>query len=169
MAGDDSQRVSQSRQLQADGSVLISGRAIRFRVAVLNPGYVLLTASGGRANHPEDAQAETLMIAELDRELRRAGVLTVFADLRQTSRMSAESREVASSWMRQNRSALKGSHVLVGSKLLEMAMSIVGMLVGGGILKVYSQPRAFLDVVRAVAPALTELPVVDRSRSATGS
>jgi hypothetical protein len=58
--------------------------------------------------------------------------------------------------------------VLVGSKLLEMAMSIVGMLVGGGILKVYSQPRAFLDIVRGAAPDLVELPSL-AATSATGS
>jgi hypothetical protein len=169
MAGFDSQSIRKERELQPDGTVLISGRAIRFRIAVLKPGYVLLTSVGGRAHHPEDARAETLMIAELDRELRRTGALTVFADLRDTSRMSAESREIAGGWMRQNRSALKGSHVLVGSKLLEMAMSIVGMLVGGGILKVYSQPQAFLDLVRTVAPELVELPALERPRSATGS
>jgi hypothetical protein len=168
MAGIDPQHVASNRHVQADGSVLILGRSIRFRIATLKPGYVLMTCSGGRSNHPDDAQAELAMLHELDLELKRAGALTVFADLRDASRMTAESREVASTWMRENRERLKGSHVLVGSKLLEMAMSIVGMLVGGGILKVYSQPRAFLDIVRGAAPNLVELPSL-AATSATGS
>jgi len=63
---------------------------------------------------------------------------------------------------------LKGSHVLVRSKLVEMAMSIVAMLVGGGILKLYSSPPAFLAVVREAAPNFLELPVVFK-HALTGS
>jgi hypothetical protein len=158
----DPSPVATSRQVQPDGTVLIAGPSIRFRVQVLKPGFLLLTAAGGRSSNRADAQAEQIMLKELDRELKSAGALTVFADLRKTLRMSSESRDVASSWMRENRERLKGSHVLVGSKLLEMALSIVGMLVGGGILKVYSQPRAFLDLVREVAPELLELPIIAR-------
>jgi hypothetical protein len=126
-----------------------------------------MTSKGARSEKLEDIQAERMMLHELEVELRRAGALTVFADLREASRMPAESREVVTAWMQANRQQLKCSHVLVSSKLLEMAMSIIGMLVGGGLLKVYSQPKAFLEAVRAAAPDLLALPAIDQP--STGS
>ncbi len=41
-----------------------------------------------------------------------------------------------------------------------MALSIITMLVGGGLFKVHTSPRTFLDLVNQVAPKLTELPRV---------
>jgi len=46
----------------------------------------------------------------------------------------------------------------VGSKILEMALSIITMLVGGGVLKVHSRPQTFLDLIKKTYPKLSELP-----------
>jgi hypothetical protein len=162
------QCLAEIRFVQPDGAVLVAGTGIRFRIQVLKPGFVLLTGSGARASSADDALAELAMLKELDAELQRSGELTVFADLRETSRMAAHSRDVATDWMRDNRGKLKASHVLVRSKLLEMALAIVAMVVGGGILKLYSRPRAFLEVVREVEPNLLELPAVYK-HALTGS
>ena len=148
--------------------MLVVGSGIRFRIQVLKPGFVLLTGSGSRAVSLDDADAELAMLRELDSELQRCGELTVFADLRDTSLLEAHSREVAVDWMRDNRGKLKTSHVLVRSKLIEMAMSVAAILVGAGVLKLHSQPRAFLHLVRDAAPNLVELPVIHR-HSLTGS
>lgn len=153
------------RRVEADGASLFFGTRVRFRVATLKPGFVLLTCHGGAVSE-EDALAEVAMMTELDRELERAGTLTVFADLRDTSRMAAASRELAANWMRRHQARINGSHVLVRSKIMEMAMSIVAMLVGGGMVKIYSKPDAFLALVRKVAPKMTELPSVpEREKS----
>jgi hypothetical protein len=120
-----------------------------------------MTGGGSRSGSPEDAQAELAMLKELDAELKRSGSLTVFADLREMPRMSAQSREVATTWLRDNRANIKASHVLVRSKLVEMAMAIVAMVVGGGILKLYSRPDTFLDLVRTAAPTLVALPTAE--------
>jgi hypothetical protein len=160
MGAFDSQRFATIRRIRPDGVVLLVGTTIQFRVAVLNPGVILLTGGGSRSASPEDAQAELAMLKELDSELQRASSLTVFADLREMPRMSAQSRDVATTWMRDNRPKIKASHVLVRSKLVEMAMSIVGMVVGGGILKLYSRPDVFLGLIRASAPQLTALPTL---------
>jgi hypothetical protein len=127
----------------------------------LSSGVLLLTGSGSRSSSAEDGRAELALLKELDSELKRAGTLTVFADLREMPRMSAQSRDLAATWMRENRANIKASHVLVRSKLVEMALSIVGMLVGGGILKLYSRPDAFLDLVREAAPKVTALPTME--------
>jgi hypothetical protein len=145
------------RREQADGSVVFFGTAIRLRVAQLKPGFVLVTALG-EALTERDVLAEQGLTAQLDLELERAGQLTVFADLRESPRMPAKSRAMIAAWMRRHQVRLNTSHILVRSKLMEMAMSVVAMLVGGGMIKVYSNADTFLSLVRKAAPKLTELP-----------
>ena len=156
----EQQRFSGLRHVLPDGAVLITGAGIRFRTEVLKPGLVLITASGGRTRSDYDGPAESALLHELDLELLRSGELTIFADVRDASRMEASARELAIAWIRDNRSHLKASHVLVRSKLLEMAVSIIGMLVGGDFVTLYSQPKAFLELVRGLAPSVIELPTV---------
>lgn len=43
---------------------------------------------------------------------------------------------------------------------MEMAVSIVTMLIGHRLFEVYTRPAAFLRVLKKVAPHLTELPTV---------
>ena len=147
------------RREEADGSLVFLGAALRIRLVTLKPGFVLVTADG-EALGERDGQAELALTTELDRELERAGTLTVFADLRQSPRMPAKSRDMIARWTRRHQARLNASHVLVHSKFMELAMSIVAMLVGGGMVKVYSKPDVFLNLVRKVAPRLTELPCV---------
>lgn len=144
-------------RVQPDGALLFCGPNLRVRVTVLKPGFVLATGHGAVAE-VDDVSAETALLAELDRELERAGTLTLFADLRDSPRVPAASRERIVQWARGHDARLLPSHVLVRSKMLEMAMSIIAMLVGGGRLKIHSSPHVFLDLVKQVAPKLTELP-----------
>jgi hypothetical protein len=147
------------RHTQPDGAVLFLGTHLRVRIAVLKPGFVLATARGEVAD-AEDASAETAVLAELERELERTGTLTLFADLRESRRMPSASREKIALWMHRNQARLRPSHVLVSSKLLEMALSIITMLVGSGSVKIHVNPQKFLDLVKQWSPTLTELPRV---------
>jgi hypothetical protein len=147
------------RRVQPDGSVLFCGSNLRIRVAILKPGFVLASARGELAD-AEDARAEEGVLAELDREFERAGTLTLFADLRESARIPAVSRDKMAKWLRRHHARLLPSHVLVRSKLVEMALSIITMLVGSGLFKIYSNHEAFLGLVKKVAPKLTELPRV---------
>jgi hypothetical protein len=147
------------RRTQADGSVLLCGPNLRVRIAVLKPGFVLASAQGEVAD-AADGSVETAVLAELERELERAGSLTLFADLRQSPRVPAPSREKLAEWMRRHRARILPSHVLVQSKLMEMAMSILSMLVGHGRFEVYTRPSPFLTLIKKVAPKVTELPSV---------
>ncbi len=158
MAGPSTPRDSaEMRRVQPDGALLFCGSNLRIRVAVLKAGLVLLSAHG-EAVDAEDVEAETRMLAELDLELERAGTLTLFADLRESPRMPAASRESISHWTRRHRARLLLSHVLVRSKMLEMAMSIITMSVGSGLFKIHSNPQVFLDLLKKVAPKLNALP-----------
>jgi hypothetical protein len=147
------------RHVQPDGSVLLCGTNLRIRLGVLKPGHVLVSAHGEVVDS-QDVSAEAAMLAELDAELERAGTLMLFADLRMSPRMPAESRERLARWVRRHQARLLPSHMLVRSKLLEMALSIIAMTVGGSLFKIHSDARAFLQLVRRVAPKLSELPRV---------
>jgi hypothetical protein len=147
------------RRPQADGAVLFVGPNLRVRVAVLKPGVVLASAHG-EVIGLQDAGVEAAVLGELDRELECAGTLTVFADLRQSPRLPAISREKLAQWARRHKGRLLKCHVLVQSQLLEMAMSLVTMFVGGDVLETHARPQAFLAMVKKVAPTLTTLPSV---------
>jgi hypothetical protein len=147
------------RRPQADGAVLFVAPNLRVRLAVLKSGFVLASAHGEVVG-PEDASAETAVLAELERELERAGTLTLFADLRQSPRLPAASREKLAHWARRHQGRLLPSHVLVQSKLIEMAMSLITMLVGGRVFEIHTRPQSFLDLIKKVSPKLVELPNV---------
>jgi hypothetical protein len=147
------------RRIQADGSVLLHGPNLRVRVAVLKAGVVLATAHGEVLDE-KDVRVEAAVLAELESEIDRAGTLTLFADLRQSPRVPSLSREKIAEWTRRHRARLLPSHVLVRSKLMEMAVSIVSMLIGQTVFEVYTRPAAFLASIKKVAPMLTELPTV---------
>jgi len=147
------------RRPQADGSVLFVGPHLRVRVAVLKAGVVLASAHGEVVG-PHDVSVETALLAELELELERAGTLTVFADLRQSPRLPAASRERLAQFARRHQGRLLPSHVLVQSKLLEMAMSLITMLVGSGVFEIHTKPQSFLALVKKVAPKLSNLPTV---------
>jgi hypothetical protein len=147
------------RRPLADGAALFVGPNLRVRVAVLTPGVVLASAHG-EVIGSEDARVEAAVLAELEGELERAGTLTLFADLRQSPRLPAASRDKLAQWARRHKGRLLPSHVLVQSKLLEMAMSLITMFVGGDVLETHTRPQAFLGLVKKVAPTLTKLPSV---------
>ena len=147
------------RCAQPDGAVLFRGTNLCVRVAVLKPGFVLVSARGEVAG-AEDTSVETALFVELDGELERAGTLTLFADLRESPRMPAASRKKIAQWTRRHQSRLLPSHALVQSKVMEMALSVITMLVGGGLFKIHTRPQAFLDLVQKVVPKLTVLPSV---------
>jgi hypothetical protein len=119
-----------------------------------------LATAQGEVVGPRDVSVETALLAELELELERAGKLTLFADLRQSPRLPAASRDRLAQWARRHHGQLLPSHVLVQSKLLEMAMSLITMLVGSGVFEIHTRPQAFLALVKVVAPNLDELPRV---------
>jgi hypothetical protein len=147
----------QLRRVQPDGAVLFCGAHLNVRVVVLKPG-VLLASARGEVVDAQDESAETALLEEFDRELERAGSLTVFADLRESQRMSAPSREKIAKWTRRHQARLLPSHILVRSKFIEMALSIIAMLVGGGLFEIHTNPQTFLALLKKVSPRLTELP-----------
>lgn len=151
--------LAQRRRVQSDGAVLFCGCNLFVRVEVLKPGVVLATARG-EVLVDDDVRTEAALLAEFDRELERAGSFTMFADLRESARMPSASRQRIAQWTRRHQARLLPSHVLVRSKLLEMALSVITMLVGSGLFKMHTNPETFLALVKKTAPKLNALPRV---------
>lgn len=145
------------REVQPDGSTLIAGLNLRLRVAQLRPGVLLVTARG-EAIDADDVNVETELLKEFEAELQRAGELTLFADLRESPRMPAVSRERYTLWTQSHRDRKLQAHVLVRSALLEMALSVISLLIGGDRVQITTHLPGFLKRLQQVVPELTELP-----------
>jgi hypothetical protein len=143
-----------ARTVLPDGSVELSAPEARLRLTRLKPGVILLTQLGN------DDDMTRAVFPEFSNEIKRHGPLTVFADVRGIRRMSSEIRDFSLSWGRQNRDEIEGATILVGSKIVDMAMSILAMLLGGGLIKVMSDVPTFEELIRKVSPAFARLPVL---------
>jgi hypothetical protein len=144
------------RHVQRDGSVAFAGPNLRVRLAVLKPGFVLITVVG-EASGAEDAAVEQAVLREMDLEIEQSGMLTIFCDLRELSRMGPASREKFGRWGKRHQKRINASHVLIRSKLIEVATTLINAL-AGGVLRTYSSPRTFLAQLHTVAPKVTKLP-----------
>src|SRR5690348_13548052 len=106
--------MAEIRRIQPDGALLLHGPNLRVRVVVLKPGVILASAQG-EVLEADDTRVETELLLEFDRELERAGSLTVFADLRESPHMPAASRKQIAHWMRRHQTRIGPSHILVRS------------------------------------------------------
>jgi len=152
-------QVASIRRVQPDGSVLFTGTDLRLRLVVLKPAFVLITVVGG-ATSIEDSAVERAVLREMDLELDRSAMLTIFCDLREMTRMAPDSRDAFGAWGKRHQARINASHVLIRSKLIEMATRLIGVL-AGGVLKTYTRPESFLEAIRGVAPKLTKLPELE--------
>ena len=144
-----------TRRVKQAGSVDLSAPGARALVVRLAPGIVFLVQAG---------QNDTVTLAlfdELAAEIRRSGSLSVFADARAMKRMSTEVREQALAWAKEHRSHLRSATVLVESKLMDMALSVLGMLIGGGLLKSVTVLADFEAKLREHVPHLQRLPELE--------
>jgi len=134
----------------ADGTHWLHRERARVAFSVPKPGLVVIVASGTGDTVVDDA-----VFGLLEAEIQRSGSVKIFVDLTALTRMAGESREKALVWGRKHPSAVQVTHLLVRSKLVEMAFSVIGMLVGGRF-KMYSDPDEFRAVLSAEAPGFRQ-------------
>lgn len=144
-----------TRRVNQDGSVDLSAPGARALVIRLAPGVVFLSQAG------QNDSVTLALFDELTTEIRRSGSLRVFADARGMKRMTAEVREKSLAWAKEHRAHLGSAMVLVESKLMDMALSVLAMLIGGGLLKSVSVLADFEAKVREHAPHLKRLPELE--------
>ncbi len=143
-----------SREIQFDRSILFTSPGGAALVSFLAPGVLLLTGAGGY--QPTAAEGP---MPDMDQEIARAGKLVLFLNMLDRERLSGGSREMWLPWLKRHHGKIE-THVLVRSKLLDMAMTVMAIVGGGVTLKSYSSPDEFVKAIARVVPGFTRLPVV---------
>lgn len=137
-----------------DGATIFSDDGLTTRIERLAPGVILGT-SVGTSNQSVDAA----VLSVLEREIAKCGTITVFFDGRRMKYMSSGSKDVAGQWGKKFKGRVE-LHVLIKSKVLEMALSILSMVVGTTV-HFYSNELAFVRAVAKVVPRFRSLPTLE--------
>jgi hypothetical protein len=122
-------------------------------VTRLKPGFLLVRERGTQT--PETRAA---MIREVEAEMDRVSPVTVFVDLRGSVRMDAAGRDAWGAFGKRRRKDVGRVVVLVRSKLLEMVFSVMGMFLGGGLIRMVASEREMLLEIQREVPTVRELP-----------
>ena len=140
------------RSVLADGSLCFRTSKFTELVTHLAPGRVLVTGIGYN-----DGRCAPLVTAELLRGLPAGSKLIAFANLSAQTGQAGAGREWWADWVKANRAQLECSHMFVRSRMMDMAISVLGMLVGGGI-KAYSDLASFERAIAENVPGFRRLP-----------
>jgi|SRR6478735_9937091 len=141
------------RKVLGDGAILFSTSQSITRVERIASGVILCTSVGRSVVTLDEAVME-----ELERDVAAARSVVMFCDLRGLTRMDLATREKAAAWGRKHHGKLT-VHVLVTSKLVELALSVISMVVGTPV-QFYARESGFLAAVQKQVPAVRSLPVV---------
>jgi hypothetical protein len=134
--------------LLGHGAVRIAGSGHVAVIARLKPGHLLVTERGTQTRATRAA-----MIKEVEAEIAATNALvTVFIDVRASDRMDAGGREEWAAFGTRKKAHFKRVVVLVRSKLLEMAFSVMGMFVGGGMIQMVSSEDDLVAEIRRDVP-----------------
>jgi len=142
------------RSVLADGSQCFRVPKFTQIVTRLAPGYVLVTGIGYNSG-----ECAPLITAELARAIPAGGKVTSFVNLAAQTGQASVAREWWSQWVDQNRAQVATTHMLVQSRMMDMAISVLGMVLGGGMIKAHSDVAAFEALIAAQVPSFRKLPV----------
>jgi len=140
------------REVTPDGTVLYLGEAGCAVLQRLARGVLLITAVG---DFETPSASETMK--DFENELEVGGKLVLFINLLERKSVASSSRQSWSEWARKHRDRLR-SHVLVRSKLVDMAISVIAMLAGGVSVKSYSNVADFEAAIAREVPGFRRLP-----------
>ena len=140
-----------------DGSVLVSRGRARVLMTVPAPGIVMLASEGGG-----ETRVDCAVMDLLGDQIDKAGRVELFVDMRDANGMAFEMRKQAMPWAKKYKAKISCAHILVGSKLAEIALRLVAVFAGGR-LEIYGTPGALLTEVRRHAPSVESLPSVPRT------
>jgi hypothetical protein len=140
------------RQKLSDGTIIYTGGGGSGVLRRLAPGVLLLSVHDAFAAPPTEGP-----MRDFEAELEQAGKLTLFLDLSNRKTISAGSREGWAGWVRKNQGRLS-SHVLVKSKLVDMAISVIVMMAGGLSVKSYTDVIEFEAAIAKEVPGFEHLP-----------
>jgi hypothetical protein len=116
----------------ADGSVLVEDLRGSARLSRPAPGVVLFVCSG---TFPPSFYEP--MVAFTQREMDRAGAVVMFVDGWELHSVATGFREAWTEWFKANKKGFR-MHLLVRTKLMEMAASLANLFTGVRVIKTYS-------------------------------
>jgi hypothetical protein len=154
---DEARVVALKREVLPDGSKLYSDAVGSFSVRRLKAGVVMQVYKGRVSKQFYDE-----IVGEHDRELASAGRLRMIADTSELRGVDTGYRDSWTAWLKKNRPLVDPIIMLVNSRLVAMAASVVNLALGGNLLNVYSNRPDFDAAVSAVVPDW------DRSRRSAG-
>jgi hypothetical protein len=126
------------RSVLADGSHCFRTSKFTQVVSALGPGAMLVTGIGYNSG-----QCAPLVTAELTRAMPAGGQLSAFVNLSEQTGQASIAREWWADWAKQHRSQLTTTHMFIRSKMMDMAISVLVMLVGSEMIRTHSNRTTF--------------------------
>lgn len=126
------------RRVLADRSQCFQVSKFTQVITPLETGVVLVTGIGYNSG-----ECAPLVTAELSRAIPATGKLTPFVNLSEQTGQASVAREWWADWAKQNRSRLTTTHMLVRSKMMDMAISVLVMLIGSEMVRTHSNRSTF--------------------------
>lgn len=142
------------RTTRAGGTVVLGDSRSTISLTRLADGIVFVQAVGSGSTPVDQAFFE-----ELEKELTRSAQLELYCDVRGQSRIARESRDIAVKWGKEHRAVITKTNILVTSRLVEMALSVIGMM-SGSPMTIYSNEERFLLAVRKRVPSFKNPPLL---------
>jgi hypothetical protein len=134
-----------------DKSWLYVGDDCVMRTHELGDGLLLSTCRGIQS----DAFA-ALIIADGTKQLKQHGRCVFMVDATRSSRMTTQFREQMTAWFKDNKGKVR-VHMLIKSKLLEMALNVANLIIGMDAARAYSRASEWEAAGRAESPKFRRL------------
>jgi hypothetical protein len=99
------------------------------------------------------------VIADGERQLRKSGRYVLMVDGLETKLHTTEFREAMTAWFREHESAVV--HMLIRSKMLEMALNVANLAMGDRRARVYFDAGMWEAVGKRETPSFARVPLVD--------
>lgn len=140
------------RSTLADGTKCFRTSKFTQLVTLLAPGIVLVTGIGYNSG-----ASAPLVTEEVERAIPAQGKVLSFVNLSLQTGQASAAREWWIEWSKQHRPRIEGVHILVRSRIMDMAISVIRMFVGG-LIHSHSEPESFEAAIRERVPSFQGLP-----------
>lgn len=149
----DARSLPATRTQVSRNTVRLASGAHVVQLTELSDTVVLLQVRGREAEAGREA-----LVAELSRIFERPPVVKLFVDMREASSVPASGTEDWLRFARRYRARFERVVVLQSSRLVEMAMQVLGMAIGAGVFGMYASEAAFRAELERAAPGVGRLP-----------
>jgi hypothetical protein len=131
------------RVVEADGAVRLKTERCEILVWRLRPRVLLMRIEGYDGGDFGNAPFD-----ELRSEIQNFKSVDLFVDLSAAFGARTPVREQWTEWFRANQDVLRRVHILVGSRFIEMAVTLAKLFSRTGeLIQIYSSPQVFEEAI----------------------